>query len=62
MQRKKAELMVLFADELPYFCNDDITEIVTAVLRRQEAIVPILQEVEDGQVGRGKEGADSSAG
>jgi len=52
--------MVVLIEELPFLCNDDITQIADAVLRRQEAIVPILQEVEDGQNGRGKERSDTS--
>jgi hypothetical protein len=42
MQRKKAELMAVLIEELPFFCNADIIQIADAVLGRQEAIIPIL--------------------
>ena len=60
MQRKKLELMDVLASELVFFCMDDISRIADAVLNQRSVVIPILQEVEDGQVRRGKEGSDTS--
>ena len=62
MQRKKLELMDVLASELVFFCMDDISRIADAVLNQRSVVIPILQEVEDGQVRRGKEGSDTSGG
>jgi hypothetical protein len=59
MQRKKLELMDVLASELVFFCMDDISRIADAVLNQRAAVIPILQEVEDGQGRRGKEGSDT---